>query len=405
MRASILSAPVPFLRVAFVAGLALAPAAPAFAQSEDEFDLFEEEDDSEDDAGESERPTETDKPIEDFDPDDDDAWMDKSPGESGGELEFEDEFDAGDEEVKAQGEGEDTASIYREYLEEVSRYGPDEEALAWEKYLKKYPNSLFRSRVEKRLEELSEELYSSYLDDDMGRTVDGGKREINLAIPSLLENIDPRSKLRAGFAWGIPNYLNLLVDMEWAIMRELSVHGGIRNQYTGFHFNGGAKYAFIKSARTNFIATGMLDLRLNGNPTYFAAVPRVGAGKRFRLGDAASLDLQGQLGYDAAFIPSESEGETVFDPRVAWGLNATLTPSDTVLIFMEYSSYSKGGDDALAGNFHFDQLTFGLTFVKRRTRSKELLRSGGGASIPTSAKYWSEHEGMITADINYFLNK
>jgi hypothetical protein len=221
----------------------------------------------------------------------------------------------------------------------------------------------------------------------------------------LLENIDPRSKLRAGFAWGIPNYLNLMVDGEWAILRELSVHGGIRNQYTGFHFNGGAKYAFIKSARTNFLATAIMDVRLNGNPTYFAAVPRIGAGKRFRFSDTTSLDLQGQLGYDAAFIPSESEGETVFDPRLAWGLNATLTPSDAVLIFMEYSSYSKFADDALAGNFHFDQLTFGLQFVQRRSKTKEKLRAGGGASVPTSAKYWSEHEGMITADVNYFLNK
>jgi hypothetical protein len=392
-----------------VAGLALAASAPAYAQSEDDFDLFEDDEDSDDEASdEGDRPDEEEKPVDDFDPNDDDAWMDKKAEEGveeGGELEFEDEFDADDEDVKAQGEGEDTAAIYREYLEDVGRYGADEEALAWERYLKKYPNSLFRARIEKRLEELSEEMYSDYLEDDVTRTVDGGKREINFAIPMLLENIDPRSKLRAGFAWGIPNYLNLMVDGEWAILRELSVHGGIRNQYTGFHFNGGAKYAFIKSARTNFLATAIMDVRLNGNPTYFAAVPRIGAGKRFRFSDTTSLDLQGQLGYDAAFIPSESEGETVFDPRLAWGLNATLTPSDAVLIFMEYSSYSKFADDALAGNFHFDQLTFGLQFVQRRSKTKEKLRAGGGASVPTSAKYWSEHEGMITADVNYFLNK
>ena len=193
--------------------------------------------------------------------------------------------------------------------------------------------------------------------------------------------------------------------MEYAILRELSVHGGIKNQYTGFHFNGGAKYAIVKSARTNLLVTAITDIRLNFDPTYFAAVPRLGVGKRFRFNDTTSLDLQGQFGSDLAFIPSESEGETVFDPRMAWGLNATLTPSDAVLIFMEYSSYSKFADEALEGNFHFDQLTFGLQFVQRRSKTKEKLRAGGGASAPTSSQYWSEHEGMIAADINYFLNK
>ena len=197
MRASILSAPVPLLRVAVVAGLVLAPLAPAFAQDETGFDLFEDEEEEEDSSTED-RPTDDEQPVDDFDPDDDDAWMDKSPEEgeeAGGELEFEDEFDAEDEAVKVRGEGEDTASIYRENLEEFSRFGPDEEALAWEKYLKKYPNSLFRSRIEKRLEELSEELYSSYLEDDVTRTVDGGQREINLAIPCLLyTSPSPRDK-------------------------------------------------------------------------------------------------------------------------------------------------------------------------------------------------------------------
>jgi hypothetical protein len=402
-----LSAHLSFFRTATVAWLLLAAASPAFAQSEDDFDPFEDEEEEDDETDEGARPVDDEKPVEDFDPDDDDAWMDKKAeaGEEADELEFEDEFDADDEEVKSRGEGEDTASIYREYLEEVGRYGADEEALAWERYLKKYPNSLFGARVEKRLEELSEELYSGYFEDGAQRTVDGGQRELNFAIPMLMENIDPRSKLRAGFAWGIPNYLNLLVDMEWAIMRELSVHGGIKNQYTGFHFNGGAKYAIVKSARTNLLVTAITDIRLNFDPTYFAAVPRLGVGKRFRFSDTTSLDLQGQFGSDLAFIPSESEGETVFDPRLAWGLNATLTPSDAVLIFMEYSSYSKFSDEALEGNFHFDQLTFGLQFVQRRSKSKEKLRAGGGASVPTSTKYWSEHEGMITADVNYFLNK
>lgn len=381
-------------------------ARPAAAQ-DDDFDFLDEDDEEE--TEEADRPKDDPKPMNDVDPDDDDAWMDKSSGDPDGgddEIEFEDDLDLDSgTEVKTRGEGEDTAEIYREYLEEAGRLGADEEALAWERYLKKYPNSIFRSRIETRLEELSEEMYSSYLEDDVTRTTDGGKREINFAIPMVLENIDPRSKLRAGFSWGIPNYLNLAVDMEYAILRELSVHGGIRNQYTGFHFNGGAKYAIVKSARTNLLVTALADVRLNFNPTYPSFVPRIAAGKRFRFGDSTYLDLQGQFGSDLAFIPSESENATVFDPRLVGGGVATLAPNETVLIFIEASTYSKFGDEALAGNFHFDQVVFGLQFIQRRSKTKEKMRAGGGAAAPFSSKYWTEHEGMIGANIDYFLNK
>ncbi|MEC7947158.1 MAG: hypothetical protein VX265_06285, partial [Myxococcota bacterium] len=161
MRASILFSLPSLSRVLTAAGLLLATAGPAVAQSEDDFNPFDDEEEEEEEA----RPEEDEKPVDDFDPDDDDAWMDKKPddAEPGDELEFDDEFDADDEEVKAQGEGEDTAAIYREYLEDAGRYGADEEALAWERYLKKYPNSLFRARVEARLEELSEQMYTDYL--------------------------------------------------------------------------------------------------------------------------------------------------------------------------------------------------------------------------------------------------
>ena len=247
-------------------------------------------------------------------------------------------------------------------------------------------------------------MYSSYLEDDVERTVDGGQREINFAMPLQLENIDPRSKLRAGFAWGIPDYLNLFADLEYQIFRELSVHGGVKNQYTGFHFNGGAKYAIVKSARTNFLVTAIADVRFNFNPTYPALVPQMAVGKRFKFGDV-SMDVMGIGGTDLAFIPSESMGETVFDPRFVYGGHVTVAPSETVVVFMEISSYSKPpGDERLEGNFHFDQLSFGLRFIKRKTKTKEKFNVGGGASAPYSSKYWTEHEGAVTADIHYFLD-
>ena len=65
------------------------------------------------------------------------------------------------------GEGEDNSTIYRAAQSANSRMIPDEEMIAWERYLEKYPNSLYTSRIEKRMEELenlegrSKDQYSS----------------------------------------------------------------------------------------------------------------------------------------------------------------------------------------------------------------------------------------------------
>jgi hypothetical protein len=62
------------------------------------------------------------------------------------------------ESTRPRGPGEDSADIYRKAQEAVRDLAIDEELLAWEKYLEKYPKSLFRDRIEARTEELSAEL-------------------------------------------------------------------------------------------------------------------------------------------------------------------------------------------------------------------------------------------------------
>lgn len=384
--------------------LGVSAASTAWAQ-DDEFDLDDFDLDSEEEKKEDDKPA----PAQDEgelqlgDPNDDDSFM--APEEDDGEeFQFEDELleQEEGEEVKTRGPGEDTASIYREALEEYSRMGPDEEALAWERYLKKWPNSIFKDRVEQRLDELNEELYEGRLDASYRRTADAGKSELLFAQPLLLENIDPRSKIRVGFEWGIPSYVNFIADYEHQLWREFSVHGGFRNRYTGQTFEGGARYAIVKSARTKLLVTAIGDFRYNLNPAFPALRPQLGLGKQIDIGDTR-IDINLQGGSEMALIPNKA-GDTVFDPRWIGGGNIMIVPNETVRAFIEASTYMKaGGDNDTVNGFAFNQVSVGIKFVQRRSKTEEKLSTGLAASVPYLQRYWGYHSGSIAGDLNFFL--
>ena len=89
------------------------------------------------------------KTLEDTEgPDEDEFPMGDEPQPV---LEFDDE-DEDEDRSEAQQPGEDTATIYRAKIDEMKGWAADEEAMEWEQYLKRYPNSLFRSRIEARLD-------------------------------------------------------------------------------------------------------------------------------------------------------------------------------------------------------------------------------------------------------------
>ena len=67
---------------------------------------------------------------------------------------------------------------------------------------------------------------------------------------------------------GLPNYINLLVDYEYPLRRELSVHGGLRKRYAGWSMEGGAKYSLVKSVRTKSLVTVLGDIRINTIPFF-----------------------------------------------------------------------------------------------------------------------------------------
>ena len=53
-----------------------------------------------------------------------------------------------------------------------------------------------------------------------------------------------------------------MADYEHGITREFSVHGGIRNRFLTWNAEFGARYAVIKSSRTQTLLTGILDFRM-----------------------------------------------------------------------------------------------------------------------------------------------
>lgn len=388
----------PLRRTLFCAALLLLPAV-ALAQDDDDDWLFEddeEEDDSLPEKDDEEKKDDNDESwMEDFEEDDDDrSDFDEEEPDIFGE----------DDEVRPRGEGEDNASIYRAFVDEVRPLPPDEEALAWERYMREYPNTIFRSRIEERLTELERTMFSEELgglDTPSGQR-DAAKQELYFAQPIGLENIDPITKIRVGGELGLPNYANGIVDFEYQFFREFSVHAGFRNRISpGYSFEVGARYALVKSARTQTIVTAIGDLRAGLNPFYPAIRPQLAVGQRFDIGDMY-LDAQIQGGTDMTFIP-DIDGDAVFEPRVVGGVNLSLTPNDRIRVFMEGSTYMKDfGFEA--GAFRFNQLTFGLKILRFNDRTGALKSEfGAAANAPFGANYWSLHEGSIFADGNFFL--
>jgi hypothetical protein len=336
-------------------------------------------------------------------PEEDDEDLESLFDESSLEMEEEEEEEENQESV----EGGDSAIIYQEFEQKVKGLEPEEELIEWRKYLNRYPNSVFKQRINQRMDLLEENLF----DEDILETVnqdtakESGLEELYFAQPMYLENIDPRTKTRFAFALGLPSYFNLLIDHEHQINRDLSVHGGVRQRYTGWNLELGAKYSFIKSKRTNTLLTGIMDLRLNASPGFPALRPQIAYGRRFDLPKDFRLDAQAQLGSDIVIWNG-------LDPRIIGGINLTFVPTDNVRIYMEGSVYMK---DFLVSSeqglpidpFAFNTLTFGLKFLDRKGKSSkepDNQEVGLGTNVPYYYKYYRNHFGAILGDVNFYHN-
>lgn len=379
-------------------------------------------DDDEDEVEETDRPSEDDFKEEDEDAEpaptrlaEDDVDDDADPTK-----EEEDEFDLGDDEpddeiefrdlseqetVKPREAGEDTAQIYRDAQKKYDDLLPDEEILRWEQYLQEYPKSLFRDRIEARMEELSQLMFSERVPgSDKGATAerDAAKRELNFATPTRFSSVDPRSHATVGAEIGIPNWAGGRIDGEYQIIRNLSVHGGIARGFAGGEFVLGGKYALVKSARTGTIVTGALDVGLNFKPSYVGFRPWVGIGQRFDVMEGLDLQLVGGL-----------SGELQSFPTLRWngGFNAELRPNDTVYIFAETTLNHKAVHPMQGGiqrdfAFWYNTATFGLKFAP--IKGKGVDKDGRvvlelAASTPYARNYWGFYQGAVQFSGHYYF--
>ena len=368
---------------------------PALAVDDDDFLLDDEESEEDDDSIPIPRLDED----EEMDEDPDDAGLDELEDDSmeamfGKETETlhidigleEDEEDTPLDELPP---GTDNAATYQAQLDLVGIMASDEEGMAWEQYLQTYPNSVFRAQIEDRIGELSESMFAA---DRGAGPVDAGKKELNFSNAMLMETLDPRSKIRAGFEWGFPNWINLIIDYERQLQRNLSVHGGLQHRFSGWNLEGGARYALIKSTRTNMIVTAIGDVHLNLDPIAPGFRPMLGVGKRFDLAGESYMDIQAQGGSDLMVFPGG------FSPRWLAGVNATISPSDKVKVFMETTTVMKDVGWEEGGTFRFNQIAFGIRF-----QGEGSTVVGTGAVVPYSANYWRYHYGSVMADVNHYL--
>ena len=385
----------PFSRLTFFLSLSLF-CGPVFAQDDDDIFFDEDPEEEEDDIP---APRIDEEDTIDFDEDDagldeeDDTSFDQVIGSEAETVEFnlgldDDDDDALDDGVLAP--GQDNAAIYRQQLSAVEGMAADEEGMAWEEYLRTYTASVFRRQIEERMEEIEESMFAS---SPVGQgPVDEAQKAMNFAHGLLLEPIDPRSRFRAGFEWGYPDWVNLLLDYEVAIQRNLGVHGGLQHRLSGWNLEGGARYALVKSTRTNMIVTAIGDLHLNLDPIAPGFRPMLAVGKRFGQAGSTVVDVQAQSGIDMMFYPE------IFSPRLLGGMNVSVSPSDTVKIFMETTYISKSAPADDAKPFTFNQVAFGIRF-----QGKGNTLVGTGASVPYASNYWKYHYGSVLADFNYYM--
>src|SRR5690606_7492957 len=124
------------------------------------------------------------EPVDDEPEPDDLLHLDDEPSDN---L-FEDE----EEGPEPQAPGSDTTQIYRAQLRAVEGLPPDEEVMAWEAYLERYPNSLFRSGIEQRIDELVSRGFEQVHARRREATGDAANRELFFVQPIHLPNVNPR---------------------------------------------------------------------------------------------------------------------------------------------------------------------------------------------------------------------
>lgn len=315
-------------------------------------------------------------------PDDEDEEDFLAPEEEGPGL------DLGDEDVRR--DGEDSARDYRAQQSATRGMAADEEVMAWEAYLERFPNSIYREQIEARIDKLVESQFRMGLEGPAGE-VDAAKRELIFVSPLNLPNVNPRTRLQVGLDFGVPIAARGGIDFELAFLRNLSAHVGLMGRYGGWGLELGPRWAFVKSARHDLVVTLNTDLRVNFGPLYFQARPQLGIGKIF-----GPVQIVANIG-------TEIETRRRATAAVIGGLHVAARLADPIGVWAEASSYGRNltgeGD-----SFTFNVISFGIRlFPKMGNRTDDPLEIGAGAHVPYAQRYYQPYLGAAHVQGNYYF--
>jgi hypothetical protein len=177
----------------------------------------------------------------------------------------------------------------------------------------------------------------------------------------------------------------------------LSFHGGVHHRYSGWSVEGGTRWAFVKSTRTQTVMSLIGDVRLNTNPSFPALVPQIAIGKKF-----GKLDAQIQGGGDF-------EIRSGLQTLVLAGANLTYRATDTLGVFLESSFVGKNlvpGNDILSvpEAYRFQTITLGLKFFPMQGDEKDTADVSIAGTAPYAQSYWQYHFGAIMAAGEYYTD-
>ena len=203
-----------------------------------------------------------------------------------------------------------------------------------------------------------------------------------------------------GFEWGLPDYINLMLDYVHGIARNFSVHGGLRNRWQTWNLEFGARYAIIKSSRTKTLLTGIGDFRFAFDPAYLAFRPQLAFGKMVGI-----VDLQVQGGADIELRQHDDGTRRAWAPiRLIAGANVTVRADERVAVFLETNYNARAFTWDEGSTFRFPVGTFGLKLYPSIAGQEDgFMEVNVGASVPYATRYYRWHDGSVMAQLNIYL--
>lgn len=289
----------------------------------------------------------------------------------------------------------EAAAEYRKVLNATLESDAEERLAAWEEYLAAHPDTPFLQQVSEHIAEAEEELYSSKIERKTEGVVD--KRTIAFPEAVYLENLNPASRVRAGFEFGLPAWINVFTDVEYAIGSQFSSHVAIRHRYSGWSLELGPRFSPVKITDPDIVLTVTGDLNIGFDPGLLGLRPALLAGWA-PIQDKLFVQIQGS--------PTFEQYDGFWTPRVRGGGNITFRAAEPVALFIEGAIESKylgwpGGD------LQFHTVGFGMRFYPsdKNAQRDDPVEAILGAQVPAFFNYpnFLFHEGAASVQGAFYL--